>query len=464
MASGCAACDWTDPTHVAPHRLTVTSRRVVTPEGVRPAVIEVSDGKIVRVSSRDGDADDQGALDFGDLPILPGLVDTHVHINEPGRTDWEGFATASAAALSGGVTTLVDMPLNSVPVTTTPAALDSKRTAAGRSCRCDYGLWAGLVPANVGVLAELAGAGALGFKAFLVDSGIPDFPPVDETDLRRAMPVIAHLGLPLLVHAELPGPIAAATAVGARSSRHSDWASSRPEKGECEAIDLLAALAFETGCRVHIVHVSGAAAMARVVAGKLAGAPITAETCPHYLTLSDSEVPAGATEFKCAPPLRSKADVRELRGALAGGLIDMVASDHSPCPPDLKASGDFFAAWGGISSLGLTLSLVWSAFRSDPAGLERVARWLSTEPARLAGLAGRKGSLTPGMDADFAVFDPGATIEVTPAVLKVRHPVSPYLGRTLRGVVTDTFLRGVHVFSLEGEVPASSGQWLRPSS
>jgi len=433
-------------------------------------------GVVPTVEAPSGSDAEPDVLDVGDRVVLPGLVDTHVHINEPGRAEWEGFATAGRAAAAGGVTTLIDMPLNSEPVTASAEALALKRRCADGVSVVDYGFWAGLIPAVRNRLEEVVEAGALGFKAFLVDSGLPEFPPVDRETLEWAMPAIARLGVPLLVHAELPGPIAAARAeiddaLAAKPDAcrvYRTWERSRPPAAECDAIDLVAELARATGCRVHIVHVSSAGAVKRVAAAKAAGTRLTAETCPHYLTFTAGDVAEGATEFKCAPPIRGAEDRDALWRALEAGVLDLVATDHSPCPPGLKArdTGDFFEAWGGVSSLGLALSAVWTGASGRGVGLDRVARWLAAAPAHLAGVGDRKGEIAPGRDADLVVFDPDAEVEVTGASLRYRHPLTPYVGRSLRGRVTDTFLGGRRIFGAKVLDAATcdaeaAGRWIR---
>ena len=395
--------------------------------------------------------------------LLPGAVDTHVHVNEPGRTEWEGFETATRAAAAGGVTTIVDMPLNSIPVTTSPPALEVKARAAGGHATVDYAFWGGLVPSNTDQLAPLARAGVCGFKCFLVPSGIDEFPPVTERDLRPAMVQLAGLGLPLLVHAELPGPIARAAA-----SRHSDprrygaYLASRPPAAEVEAVDLMLGLCRETGCRVHIVHVSAAETLGRLRDARRAGLPVTAETCPHYLTFAAEEILDGATAWKCAPPLRERSNREQLWEGLADGTLDLVASDHSPAPPGLKCldTGDFVRAWGGVASLEVGLAATWTGARDRGRDLGDVARWCAERPARLAGLS-RKGRIAPGCDADLIVFDPDARFTVVPQRLRQRHPVTPYAGLSLQGVVRRTFVRGVCVYE-EGEFPTQgTGRWVR---
>ncbi len=472
MASALAVSrSLTEVAHGEP--LQLRSRRVVLAEGVAPATLTIEAGRIGAVESYDAGP---GAVDLGDLVILPGLVDTHVHINEPGRTDWEGFETASRAAASGGVTTLMDMPLNSDPVTVTARALEAKRRAAAKTCCVDYGFWAGLVPTNLSEIEQVWEAGARGFKVFLVDSGIPEFGPVDRAFLTRAMPRLAELDAPLLVHAEAPDIVAAATRVvrhrlgnGADTNEYRSWVESRPPEAEAAAIDLIAELSLSSGCRVHIVHVAGASALARVRAAKTAGAPLTAETCPHYLTFDANEIPDGAVEYKCAPPIRDDADRRALWDGLADGSIDFVATDHSPSPPALKSGCGFFSAWGGIASLGLALSVVWTESRSRGGRLEDIARWLSGGPAALAGLDASKGSLRVGADADLAIFDPDTEFVLDVEHIAFRHPATPYLGRAMVGMVKATLSRGRLVYAHPSFDKAASfredvsgtGTWLR---
>jgi allantoinase len=419
--------------------LTLRSRRVVTPDGVRTASVHVTDGRITRVAAWDDAPDD--VLDAGDAVIMPGLVDTHVHVNEPGRTEWEGFATATRAAAAGGVTTILDMPLNSVPATTTAAALDAKRAAARGQSVVNVEYIGGVVPGNAGELRGLAEAGVRAFKCFLSPSGVDEFGHVGEADLREAFPVLASLGLPLMVHAEDPACLLNAPAGGSR--RYLDWLGSRPAQAERSAIAMLVRLMEWCPTPVHVVHLSSSTSLGLVGEAKARGLPLTVETCPHYLTFAAEEVPDGATEYKCAPPIRRTTERDALWNALLDGEIDLVASDHSPCPPDMKGSdGDFFAAWGGIASLQLGLSAVWTGARARGAGVERVAQWMSAAPARLAGLAQRKGAIATGHDADLVVWDPDATFVVDPARLHHRHPVTPYAGRELRGLVKRTYVGG----------------------
>jgi len=394
--------------------------------------------------------------DFGELVLLPGLVDTHVHINEPGRADWEGFETATQAAAAGGVTTLVDMPLNCVPETIYVAALEAKRAAAPGKAWVDWAAWGGVVRGNADSLHGLIAAGVPGFKCFLIHSGIDGFAWVDEHNLRAALQRLRGTGLPLLAHAEIAAPVNAATdalnASGADWRRYSTYLASRPAAAELDAIASLIRLAEEFQTPIHIVHLAGAEALPMLAEARGRGAPITVETCPHYLWFAAEEIPGRATEYKCAPPIRDAGNREALWQGLESGLIDMIATDHSPCPPAMKdrEEGRFDRAWGGIASLGLALPVVWTAMHRRGIGMEKTAEWMAAAPARLAGLEGRKGVLAPGADADLCVFDPGTEWTVTPADLRFRHKLSPYLGAALRGRVRETWLRGQPVFRDSG--------------
>lgn len=433
------------------------SSRVVLPSSVEPATVLVEGERIAEVVT--GERRVAGAIDFGDLVLGPGLVDCHVHVNEPGRTEWEGFDTATRAAAAGGVTALVDMPLNSLPVTTTRGALELKKQASAGKCRVDVGFWGGVVPGNRPDLTELAEGGVLGCKAFLVHSGIDEFPNATEADLRSAMPVLRDAGLPLLAHAELDLG-ASPSALDHRSYRR--YLESRPPAWEDEAIRLLVKLCRETRCAVHIVHLSSASSVPILRAAKAEGLPITVETCPHYLCLEAESIPDGATFYKCAPPIRDAKNRDALWRALFDGVIDFVITDHSPCLPSLKLEerGDFEAAWGGIASLQLGLPAVWTEARRRGADLAALFRWMSAAPAKFAGLSGKKGGIAPGLDADLVVLDPDAELTVEPEQLFFRHKVSPYLGRRLLGQVRSTLLRGACVYDGDQQLGAPRGQHL----
>jgi allantoinase len=413
---------------------------VITPEGVRAASIHIADGKIERVASYEDATDATDAWDAGDSIVMPGIVDTHVHVNEPGRTEWEGFDTATRAAAAGGVTTILDMPLNCVPATTSVEALVAKRQAARGKTHVNVEYIGGVVPGNANQIELLATAGVRAFKCFLSPSGVDDFMNVTEADLREAFPHLARTGLPLMVHAEDPSCL-----IEPRSaSRHySDYLASRPVEAERSAIELLVRLMEWCPTRVHIVHLSSATSLDIVRSAKSRGLPLTVETCPHYLTFAAEEIPDGATEYKCAPPIRSRAERDALWDALIAGDIDLVASDHSPCPPIMKESdGNFFGCWGGIASLQVTLSAVWTGARARGVQPERITTWMSESPSRLAGLAHRKGTLAAGYDADIAIWNPDASFVVHGGTLRHRHPVTPYAGRELFGVVERTYVRG----------------------
>ena len=455
--------------------LVVRSNRVILPEGERSASLHIENGVIERIVEYASD-DPTGARVFNaaDLVVSPGLVDTHVHINEPGRSEWEGFDTATRAAAAGGVTTLVDMPLNSLPPATTVAALHAKVEAARAQCHVDVGFWGGVVPGNAGDLDALVEAGVRGFKCFLVPSGVDEFPAVTEADLRTALPILARRRVPLLVHAEWPAMIADPGARPADAPPHSyaAYLATRPANAELEAIRLMIRLAEEFKTSVHIVHVSSAEGVEAIAGAKAAWVPITAETCPHYLTFAADEIADGATEFKCAPPIRAAAHRDALWDGLDSGALDLIATDHSPAPPALKTPGDFTTAWGGIASLELALPAVWAAYQAAVARgvptfarrganpLVDLARWMSTAPALLAGLSERKGCIAPGFDADLVVWDPDASFVVEPARLHQRHKLTPYAGRTLFGSVLTTFVRGERVWDKNRLARAYGGRLL----
>jgi allantoinase len=436
----------------------IRSKRVVTPEGVRAATVRIRNGVIEAISSYNDFPSGKHIFDAGESVVMPGLVDTHVHINEPGRTDWEGFETATRAAAAGGVTTLIDMPLNSIPATTTAAALKTKRDAALKKCWVNVGFWGGVVPGNAGELRALHQAGAFGFKCFLVPSGVPEFAHVNEVDIRAALPTLSGLDSPLLVHAELPGPIEEAQKKLAKldPKKYKTWLVSRPPGAESKAVEVMIRLAREFNARVHIVHLSSKLSVPLVRRAKKEGVRITAETCPHYLFFAAASIRNGRTEFKCAPPIRDLQNNRSLWNALGEGAIDFVASDHSPSPPAMKCvdTGDFLKAWGGISSLQLGLPSIWTKLSGRNYSLNHLARWMCSGPAQLAGLEKHKGAIAIGYDADVVVWNPEKRFMVRPKMLQHRHKLTPYINLQLRGSVEATFLRGEMIYD-RGRFPGT---------
>ena len=427
--------------------LVVHARRAVL--GHRPAesavTVVASGGTVTEVRPLDRGLRGAETVDLADDEVLlPGLVDTHVHVNEPGRTEWEGFATATRAAAAGGVTTVLDMPLNSIPPTLDREALAVKRAAAQGKCAVDVGFWGGAVPGNLGSLPPLLGAGVFGVKCFLPDSGVEEFPALGVDGLLAACEELAeHDGL-LLVHAEDPAVLATAPAPGGPS--YAGFVASRPPEAEDAAVDAVLDAARRTGARVHVVHLSSAGALPAVEKAKVDGVRVTVETCPHYLVLRAEDVPDGSTAHKCCPPVRDDANREGLWRGLADGVIDLVVSDHSPCTADLKRldTGDFGAAWGGISSLQLGLPLVWTEARARGHELDDVVRWMATAPAALAGLR-TKGALREGGAADLVVLAPDEPFTVDPERLLHRNRVTPYAGARLTGVVRRTWLAGAPV-------------------
>lgn len=419
--------------------LVLDAARAVVGGEERPCVVAVADGRIVALDPGTSDASEVVRLGE-DVVLFPGLVDTHVHVNEPGRTEWEGFSHATRAAAAGGVTTILDMPLNSIPATVDVEALETKRRAAAGQCHVDVGFWAGAVPTNRHELHRLWQAGVFGFKCFLVDSGVEEFPALDDARLEDVMERLSSFGGLLLVHAEDPDAVLPCPP-GGRS--YSDFLASRPDDAEVSAVMTVVEAARRTGCRVHVVHVSAASTLPVLAGARAAGVPVTAETCPHYLALSAEEVPDGATAYKCCPPIRDSGNREQLWAALADGTLGCVVSDHSPSTTDLKAmdTGVFADAWGGISSLQLALPVVWTEARGRGHGLVDVAAWMASGPADRAGLR-RKGRIAVGADADFCVFAPDESSVVDPARLAHRNPVTPYAGRELAGDVRATWLRG----------------------
>ena len=422
----------------------IKSDRVITPGGIRKATVLISDGKIADIINHEpqGDFD---IIDLGSSVLMAGIVDPHVHINEPGRTEWEGFDTATKAAAAGGITTLVDMPLNSNPVTTTVSAFEEKIKSASGLLHVNCGFWGGVVPGNDKEIIPLIEKGVLGFKAFLTHSGIDEFPNVTESDLKKAMPLIASHGLPLLVHCELPGT----THQLPLSTRvYQNYLASRPAKWEDDAIALMIRLCEKFNCRVHIVHLASADSIEQIADARQRGLPVTVETAQHYLYFNAERINEGQTQFKCAPPIREKANNEKLWEALKDGIIDFVATDHSPSPPAMKepGTGDFMKAWGGISSVQFALPVLWTAAKAHGCDLSQIAKWLCENPATLPGLDTRKGKIQKGYDADLVAWNPEASFIVCEKIIHHRHKITPYLDEKLQGVVEQTWLGGMKVY------------------
>ncbi len=405
---------------------------------MRPATVHLDGAHIDGLGDWDETPSHSALVDAGNRVVMPGLVDIHVHVNEPGRTEWEGFASATHSAAAGGITTILDMPLNSIPATSTVAALEVKRESARDKSVVNVEFIGGVVPGNASELAGLRDAGVRAFKCFLTPSGVDEFPNVTETDLRIAFPILARLGLPLMVHAEDPAMIRPAP----MSRRYTDYLASRPVEAELSAIRLMIRLMEWCPTPVHIVHLSSARSLELIGDARVRGLPLTVETCPHYLTFAAEEIPDGATEYKCAPPIRDSGEREALWAGLVAGDIDLVASDHSPCVASLKETGgDFSSCWGGVASLDVSLAAVWTGARARGIGVGSISEWMSEAPARLAGLSNRKGRLAPGYDADIVIWDTlGASTRPS-----LRH-VSPYSSMTLDGEVAATYVAGDRVF------------------
>lgn len=443
-------------------KLVLKSQRVITEQGMVPATVIVEEGIITDILPYSSPAVPDVAEDLGDLVLMPGLVDTHVHINEPGRTDWEGFNTATQAAAAGGITTLVDMPLNCIPVTTSKQALAEKLEAVSDKLWVDCGFWGGIIPQSIDDLDELLGSGVLGAKSFLIDSGIQEFPEMREQDLRRALPIMAKHGVPYLIHAELDREGTEPTSIG---NRYQSFLESRPKAWENDAIDLMIALCREfkadgIDCRVHIVHLSSAEAVEAIAAAKAEGLSITAETCPHYLTLWAEAIPDGKTLFKCCPPIREQANREMLWQAVKDGIIEFIVSDHSPCTPQLKNidSGDIENAWGGISALQFGLPLIWTEAKQRGFELTELAYLMASKTAEFAGLGGYKGKIAKGYHADFLVFDDSREYPISNDMIKHRHKITPYVGKPVIGEISRTYLRGELVFAADEFVAGPKGQ------
>ena len=441
----------------------IKSNRIITPSGLRPGYVIINDGCIEDVVEQITTLYQATVTDVGNAVVMAGIIDPHVHINEPGRSEWEGFNTATRAAIAGGITTVVDMPLNSTPVTTTVEAFNQKIAANKNQLHTNVGFWGGVVPGNENEIEGLIKCGVLGFKAFLTHSGINDFANVTEADLVKVMPVIAKQGLPLLVHCELTDSIIRATYEN-RSYAH--YLASRPAFWEDDAVALMIRLCEQFNCRVHIVHVSSATALTQIQQAKQRGLPLTAETAQHYLYFCAEEIKDGQTQFKCAPPIRNKANNNQLWKALQNGILNFVATDHSPATPELKetTSGNFLKAWGGIASLQIALPVLWTAAKQRNIGVEHIAKWLSENPAKLIGLEHKKGRIEKGYDADLVIWNPDESFTVTEQMILHKHKITPYLGEQLYGTVHSTYLGGMVVYHANGQLQLNAGSIItRPS-
>ncbi|XP_044526835.1 allantoinase, mitochondrial-like [Gracilinanus agilis] len=446
----------------------IRSSRVVVDDAVVPAEIVIDGGRIAEILPVGSTVPSQGekVLDVGHLVVMPGIVDSHVHINEPGRTAWEGFHSATRAAAAGGITTLVDMPLNCQPPTTTLSNLYTKLQAARRQCHVDVAFWGGLIPGNAAELKPMMKAGVPGFKCFLIDSGVEEFPNVGIKDLHVAMRELQGTDCVLLFHAEedvdLEKSGLGSGGGGPEPSEYRTFLASRPDAMEVEAIRTVSELCLQYKVRCHIVHLSTARALPIIREARRKGAPLTVETTHHYLSLAAQHVPPGGTQYKCCPPIRSKHNQDQLWKALQDGNIDLVISDHSPCTADLKhlESGDFLQAWGGISSLQLGLPLFWTSARHRGFSLHDVVKFMCKNPAKLSGLEAQKGSLRPGQDADLVIWDPEKEFEVKESMIQHKNKLTPYLGFRLHGEVFATVVHGNLVY-LNGEFsPVPQGNLL----
>lgn len=428
--------------------LILTSDRVLTPKGERPAAVLIKGEKILDIVTIEDVPADCPIENCEKDVIMPGLVDAHVHLNEPGRTDWEGFETGTKAAAAGGVTTLVDMPLNSIPVTTTADAFQAKLDSCAGKLWADCGFYGGLIPGNLDEIESLKKAGVLGLKTFLCASGINEFPEVSEADLRDALPMLSNSGLPLLVHAEIENGIES----NGNPKSYRSHLESRPDVWELNAIQLLINLCAEFHTPIHIVHLSASAALDEIAEARHEDLPISVETCPHYLHFRAEQIRDGETHFKCAPPIREAANRERLWRGLESGIIHFIASDHSPCPPEMKnlTEGSYTEAWGGISSLQLTLPVIWTECRNRGYSLADLTNWLSSGPAKFIGFGNQKGEISKGFDADLVCWDPEAEFQVDTSIIHHKHKLTPYQNERLFGMVKKTYLRGKMVYNNGG--------------
>jgi allantoinase len=438
--------------------IAITCNNTVLPEGIKSSVIIIDNGIILDIADILPANFYGEIIDARDKILMAGVIDPHVHINEPGRTDWEGFDSATKSAIAGGVTTLVDMPLNSSPVTISVNAFTEKINATENKLHTNVGFWGGIIPDNIAELENLIDEGVLGFKAFLTHSGIDEFPNCTESDLRKAMPILAKHNLPLLVHCELSDD---KHPCNGNPVVYKNYLATRPEKWEDDAIAMMIRLCEEFNCRVHIVHLSSANSIEQIQKAKQKGLPLTVETGQHYLFFNAEEIPDGKTEYKCAPPIRNKENNEQLWQALKNGIIDFVATDHSPSTPDLKEliSGNFMKAWGGISSVQLALPVLWTAAKNRNCTYADLAKWLSENPAKLIGKEHKKGKIAIGYDADLVIWS-DKKFNVLPENIHHKHKITPYLNKELYGIVEQTFLGGIKVYDRPDFIQLNKGKLL----
>jgi allantoinase len=427
----------------------IKSKNILTPQGIIDGIILISNGKISDIISSKNDSCDFPIEDANESIVMPGIIDPHVHINEPGRTDWEGFDTATKAAAAGGITTLIEMPLNSSPVTTTKNNFQIKLNSAKNKLHVNCGFWGGIVPGNLNELEELLESGVFGFKAFLTHSGIEDFPNTHAGHLRKALKTLKKYNKPFLVHCELDTVHDDLKFLEQNPKNYSAYLKSRPKSWEDNAIKLMIDLCRETGALVHIVHLSSAKSIEQIQKAKQEGLSLTVETAPHYLFFNAEEIPDGATEYKCAPPIREKENNEKLWNALLDGTIDFIATDHSPAPPSMKEieSGNFKKAWGGIAGLQFSLPVVWTKMKEKNIPVEKSLKWMCENPVKLCQLNSSKGKIEKGFDADIVVWNPDEKFTVEEKDIQHRHKITPYLNRELFGVVEQTYIGGKKIFN-----------------
>lgn len=440
--------------------LAIKSKRILTDNGFIDGYILVKDGKVLEITTSE-QVPNCLVDDVGNLVVMPGIVDCHVHINEPGRTDWEGFETATKAAAAGGITTLVDMPLNCSPVTTTKKALNTKLDAVRGKLWVDCGFWGGIIPNNIDELEPLLQAGVMGCKVFLIDSGIDEFPNVVESDLREAMPILKKYNVPLLVHAEMESTPGETNNYNNPTS-YQAFLDSRPKSLEDNAINLVIDLCRENQCKTHIVHLSSADSLENIRKIKDEGLPFSVETCPHYLTFSSEEISDGDTRFKCCPPIREKSNNEKLWEGVQNGTIDFIVSDHSPCTANLKLmeTGDIEKAWGGISGLQFSLSLIWTEAQKRGISIQELSKLMSEKTAEFIGMSQTKGKIAKGYDADFVIWNPEEKFTIDESIIQHKNKVTPYLNKELNGVVEETYLRGKKVYEKGNFLDKPLGEFL----